>query len=66
MMPDFLLLPSKLNPLAKDYNGSLIVNPGLLTKGKSGGTFLEMKVLPNEAGKIENVSDFVHAVIKRI
>lgn len=44
--PDVLILPSKLTHLIKDFNGSLIVNPGSLAKGSSGGSYAELSIHP--------------------
>jgi len=42
--PDVLLLPSKLRYFAKDVNGTLVVNPGRLTKFRSGGTYGHLRI----------------------
>ncbi len=44
--PDVLIMPSRLLPLAKNVKGSLVVNPGPLAKGTSGGTFAELTIHP--------------------
>lgn len=44
--PDVLILPSRLNPIAKDVFGSLVVNPGALTRGAGGGTFAQLAIHP--------------------
>lgn len=41
-----LILPSRLGALAKDVHGSVLVNPGQLTKGIGGGTFAELSIHP--------------------
>lgn len=46
--PDVLILPSKLSTSVSDVLGSLIVNPGQLSKGKNGGTYLEMHIHPHK------------------
>jgi hypothetical protein len=65
-MPDVLILPSKLNTFAKDYKGSVVINPGHLTKGKGGGSFLELAIAPSQNGRDEMISDCVFATIKKI
>lgn len=44
--PDVLILPSRLAALAKEVHGSLVVNPGQLTRGVGGGTFASLTVHP--------------------
>ncbi len=53
--PDVLILPSRLTPMAMNLNknsnnesesGTVVVNPGLLVKGTSGGTFAIMDIHP--------------------
>eukprot|EP01038_Epipyxis_sp_PR26KG_P005777 gene5777-7975_t len=47
LTPDVLVIPSKLTPLVKELtNGSLVINPGQLTKGTTGGTFAELSIHP--------------------
>lgn len=67
-MPDVLLLPSKLTAFTKDYNGSVIINPGFLTKGKGGGTFAEMVITAFDRENTEavKISDKAHIVLKKI
>jgi hypothetical protein len=42
--PDLVLLSSKLKHFAYDVQGSLMVNPGRLARGKAGGTFARILV----------------------
>ena len=44
--PDIMLLPSKLSTMAKEVGGTVIINPGYLSKGSGGGTFAEILVHP--------------------
>lgn len=44
--PDVLLIPSKLSTLAKEVRGTLVVNPGQLVKGSSGGTYATLTIHP--------------------
>jgi len=45
--PDILIIPSKLTPIVRVVgNGTLVVNPGHLAKGASGGTFAELDIHP--------------------
>ena len=44
--PDVLILPSRLNALAKDVFGTLVVNPGPLTRGVGGGTYAQLAIHP--------------------
>lgn len=71
--PDILILPSRLAPIAKDLNNTLIINPGFLAKGRGGGTFADIVVspLPNnrdDVGTItvQSVSERASVQIKKI
>lgn len=44
--PDVLIAPSKLTHMARDVLGTLLVNPGTLTKGVNGGTYAELNIHP--------------------
>ena len=42
--PDVMILPSELRHFVKNVNGSLVVNPGKLTKHGNGGTFTKLAI----------------------
>ena len=44
--PDVLIAPSKLAYMAREVVGTLVVNPGHLTKGSNGGTYAELNIHP--------------------
>jgi len=44
--PDVLITPSRLAPFAKEILGTVVINPGTLVKGTSGGTFAQMTINP--------------------
>jgi DNA polymerase alpha subunit B len=44
--PDVMILPSKLNQMARDVEGTVVVNPGSLARGTGGGTFAEITIHP--------------------
>jgi DNA polymerase alpha subunit B len=44
--PDILFLPSKLSFMVKEIHGSLVINPGFLVKGASGGTYAKLTINP--------------------
>lgn len=48
LSPDLLILPSRLAPLAREVGscGTLILNPGPLTRGLAGGTYAEATIHP--------------------
>jgi DNA polymerase alpha subunit B len=52
--PDILITPSKLAPLARNVLGTLVVNPGTLTKGSNGGTYAELAIHPAPVDAIQN------------
>merc|ERR1711871_98561 len=54
--PDVLIMPSKLKQFAKEIQGSLVINPGHLTRGSRGGTFAEMHIHPLEREILDNAS----------
>lgn len=56
--PDVLILPSRLAPLAKDVHGSMLVNPGQLTKGIGGGTYAEMSIHPVKEDDLRRAATF--------
>lgn len=71
--PDILILPSRLAPIAKDLNNTLIINPGFLAKGRGGGTFADLVINPlpgssdnNTAAEVQSVSERASVQIKRI
>jgi len=75
--PDILILPSKLVPFAKSTASScLVVNPGLLSKGTTGGTYASIQIHPmksecidqlGEQGEIEHgVQERTNVSIKKI
>ena len=53
--PDILIFPSAFKHMAKNVEGVLCLNPGNLTKGKNGGTFMRVCVRPLEFGEMESI-----------
>ena len=53
--PDVLILPSKLQQMAREVLGTLVVNPGHLTKGANGGSFAEISIHPMNDDKIRQL-----------
>ncbi|KAK9450307.1 DNA polymerase alpha subunit B N-terminal-domain-containing protein [Limtongia smithiae] len=51
VLPDILVLPSDLRYFAKVVDSVVAINPGTLTKHKSGGTYAVIDVLPYSAQK---------------
>lgn len=52
--PDILFVPSKLSCLATEIHGSLVVNPGLLVKGFTGGTYARLVIDPIPEAELRN------------
>lgn len=53
--PDLLLLPSKLKAFAKTapgHPGTLVINPGMLCRGNSGGSYAKVLVFPPTRGTL--------------
>lgn len=44
--PDILILPSRLKVMAEKVIGTVVVNPGQLSKGSTGGSFAEIAIHP--------------------
>ena len=52
--PDILLVPSRLAPFcAPVLRSTIVVNPGHLTKGTTGGTYSVMRIHPLEKDKLK-------------
>eukprot|EP00730_Choanoeca_flexa_P015575 TRINITY_DN7181_c0_g1_i1.p1 TRINITY_DN7181_c0_g1~~TRINITY_DN7181_c0_g1_i1.p1 ORF type:complete len:643 (+),score=139.85 TRINITY_DN7181_c0_g1_i1:36-1964(+) len=72
--PDVLILPSDLKHFVKNVNGTLVMNPGRLTKRNSGGTYGRMIIhaprrndIPEgKKGRFANVVDRTASTIVRI
>ena len=56
--PDILITPSKLAPFARAaLEQTVVVNPGFLTKGETGGTYATIQIHPMKRETLENVSN---------
>lgn len=68
--PDILVLPSRLAPFARVTSSSCVaINPGLLSKGTTGGTFASIQIYPLKNDFIDNLHDKVsieHGVEERV
>lgn len=64
--PDILFLPSKLSTFATEIHGSLVVNPGLLVKGFSGGTFAKLTINPLPESELRSQSSASDAPIPHV
>mmetsp|Transcript_8707 Transcript_8707/g.20850 ORF Transcript_8707/g.20850 Transcript_8707/m.20850 type:complete len:644 (-) Transcript_8707:254-2185(-) len=75
--PDILIVPSRLSPFATSVlESTVVLNPGHLTKGSSGGTYAIMDIHPIKREKLDgagddvqllhNIPDRVNVTIKRI
>lgn len=75
--PDVLIVPSRLSPFATSVlESSVVLNPGHLTKGITGGTYSIMDIHPmkrenlensgDEVQLLHNIQDRVNILIKRI
>ena len=64
--PDIMLLPSQLRHFVKNVNGSLVVNPGRLTRNSSGGTYSKISVhAPRRSDIPETTARIPHGVHDR-
>jgi DNA polymerase alpha subunit B len=68
--PDVLIVPSKLSPFcAPVLENTIVVNPGHLTKGTTGGTYAIMEVSPMSRESLDDAVDTVqlpHNVQERL
>jgi DNA polymerase alpha subunit B len=51
--PDLLILPSKLSPMAKTIDSTVVINPGPLTRDTTGGTYAVLEVHPMDRTTLE-------------
>lgn len=55
--PDILITPSRLKPFAMEgsegLSETLVINPGYLSKGTTGGTFAQINIHPIDRGVIQ-------------
>lgn len=59
--PDVLVIPSKLTPFASTVlDSTVVLNPGHLTKGTTGGTYALMDIHPMKREKLDDTADDVH------
>ena len=59
--PDVLIIPSKLTPFASTVlDSTVVLNPGHLTKGTTGGTYALMDIHPMKREKLDDTADDVH------
>jgi DNA polymerase alpha subunit B len=75
--PDVLIIPSKLTPFcAPVLENTMVINPGHLTKGTTGGTYAIMEIPPIPRDTLDeaidsvqlphNVQDRIQVQVKRI
>ena len=68
--PDIIITPSKLNPFARTVlEQTLVVNPGVLAKADTGGTYATIQVHPIKRDTLESVPsddvELAHTVTSR-
>ena len=51
--PDVLVTPSRLSHFAKDVNGTVCLNPGMLTRGVTGGVYAKLHMNAAQATEEE-------------
>jgi len=67
--PHMLILPSGIQHFIKNVDGTIVVNPGRLTKGSSGGTFAKIQVDLSSASSgdiFTSIADFCVGEIVKI
>jgi len=55
--PDVLIIPSKLAPMTSDVLGTLVINPGQLTKGTNGGTYASVSINPIDKKTLQEAKE---------
>jgi DNA polymerase alpha subunit B len=63
--PDLIIIPSKLKACTKQVGGTLCVNPGLVTRGKAGGSFSRIVVHQLDLNDGDGDEETVHHVPDR-
>ena len=66
--PDVLIIPSKMVTFAKVTLGCLVINPGWISKGTTGGTFASIDIYPMKRERLDALSEGVeieHGVHER-
>lgn len=68
--PDILITPSKLGPFARSVaDKTLVINPGTLTKGSTGGTYATAQIAPMKRESLDDLVDgnleLAHNVVER-
>ncbi|KAI8915171.1 DNA polymerase alpha/epsilon subunit B-domain-containing protein [Powellomyces hirtus] len=53
--PDVLVVGSRLQYTARKVEGCLCINPGLLVKGRAGGTFAKMCIWPLDMARVRDM-----------
>ena len=65
--PDIMITPSRLSRFVKPASGSLCINPGLLTRGTSGGVYAKICIHPvDEEARVDSITDRTKVDIIRI
>ncbi len=65
MNPDILVTPSRLSYMAKDVEGTVVINPGSLARGVSGGTYAEVTIHSVDKSKLSDGKDHPNDVASR-
>ena len=66
--PDVLIIPSKLVTFSKVASGCLVINPGLISKGATGGTYASIDIYPMKREHLDTMGEGVeieHGVQER-
>ena len=52
--PDVLIVPSRLNQIAREMESTVIINPGFLAKNHGGGTFADITIHPIKESELRD------------
>ncbi|KAI8896454.1 DNA polymerase alpha/epsilon subunit B-domain-containing protein [Globomyces pollinis-pini] len=65
LLPDMMIVPSLLAPCVKEVGSTLCINPGLLTKGRVGGTYCRVTVHPLLTEAMTDGDSYPHGLLDR-
>lgn len=64
-LPDIVLVPSMMRPFIEVVDSAIVISPGLLAKGTSGGTFASITIRPPSSDLPDTEETIIHKVWER-
>ncbi|KAL5037754.1 hypothetical protein BDV3_007165 [Batrachochytrium dendrobatidis] len=70
VIPDILIVSSRLQYMARNVQDCLCINPGMMTKGRNGGTYARLCIHPfntdvMDTGDMDEDIELEHAIVHR-